>query len=78
MLRNFLTVAVRGFMRNEIYSAINTSGLALAILSASLIFLYVYDEFGFDTIHPDSAGLYSIGVSVTDKNGDKEVYGFSL
>jgi putative ABC transport system permease protein len=75
MFRNFLVIALRGFLRNKTYSLINVFGLALAIFSASLIFLYVYDELTFESVHPNSKNLYSIGVTFTEKNGTKTSYG---
>ncbi|HYG03362.1 MAG TPA: FtsX-like permease family protein [Chryseosolibacter sp.] len=75
MFRNYLIIALRGFLRNKTYSLINVFGLALAILSAALIFLYVYDELTFDTVHPNSRNLYSLGVTVTEKNGSTVSYG---
>jgi putative ABC transport system permease protein len=75
MFRNFLIVALRSFLRNKTYSIINVLGLALAIFSASLIFLYVYDELTFDSIHAESPNLYSLGVTITEKNGSTTAYG---
>ncbi len=75
MLKNFLLVSLRNFLRNKTYTFINISGLAVGIASAALIFLFVFDEVTYDSIHPEYKRLYEIGLTVIDKNGNKESYG---
>ncbi len=75
MFKNFLLISLRNFLRNKTYTFINISGLAVGIASATLIFLFVYDEVTFDSIHPNNEQLYEIGVSVISKNGNKESFG---
>jgi putative ABC transport system permease protein len=75
MIKNYLLITLRNFLRNKVHTSINIIGLTIGIASSSLIFLYVFDELSYDTIHPKSDELYSLGVFVYDKNGNKETFG---
>jgi putative ABC transport system permease protein len=75
MVRNYLLIAFRTFQRNKVFSFINIIGLAVGMATSSLIFLYVFDELAYDSIHERHENLYSIGVSVIDKTGNKESFG---
>src|SRR5882762_3226708 len=75
MFKNFLLVSFRNFLRNKTYTAINIAGLAMGMASATLIFLFVYDEITYDSIQPHYERLYTIGISVIDKNGNKNSFG---
>lgn len=75
MFKNFLLVSLRNFLRNKTYTFINISGLAVGIASATLIFLFVFDEVTYDSIHPGYTNLCELGLSVIDKNGNKESFG---
>jgi putative ABC transport system permease protein len=75
MIKNYLLITLRNFLKNKVHSSINIIGLTIGIASSSLIFLYVFDELSYDTIHPNYKELYSIGVTIIDKNGNKETFG---
>ncbi len=75
MFRNFLLITFRGFLRNKTSTLINILGLTLGLASSTLIFLYIYDELTYDTIHPHSARIYTAGITVIDKNGNREAFG---
>lgn len=51
MLRNYLIVLLRGFVRNKVFSLINLLGLSVGLTCALLIALYVVDEFAVETHH---------------------------
>ena len=48
MLRNYLKIALRSLAKNQVYSFINISGLAVGMAVAMLIGLWVWDELSFD------------------------------
>jgi putative ABC transport system permease protein len=75
MFRNFLVVSLRSFLRNKTYTLINIAGLTLGLASATLIFLFIYDEITYDSIHPEANRIYTAGISVIDKNGNKSSFG---
>jgi putative ABC transport system permease protein len=70
MLRNFLLVATRSFLRQRFYSAINVFGLATGLASALLILLWVQDERSVDAQYKDSDRLYRILANLKMSNGE--------
>lgn len=60
MLHNYFTTALRYFLHQPIYSAINVSGLILGLTSSIFIFLWVLDEFSYDRYHPDNDRVYKV------------------
>ena len=64
MFRNYLTVAVRNFVRHKLYSFINVAGLTVGLACAILIGLYVRGELSFDRWLPDSRRLYLVDFSM--------------
>ncbi len=58
MLANYLVTALRFFMRQRAYTAINIFGLTMGITSALLLILYIADELSYDRQHGDAARIY--------------------
>ncbi|MDP9080458.1 MAG: ABC transporter permease [Bacteroidota bacterium] len=48
MFENYFKAAWRNLKKNKVYSALNIAGLAIGIVSAALIFLWVEDEMNFN------------------------------
>jgi len=63
MLRHFLMMASRSFMRHKLYGVINVAGLSVGLACAILITLFVRDELLYDKWIPDSENLYRLEVS---------------
>ena len=63
MLKTYLTIAYRNFIRNKIFSLINVLGLSIGISASLVIFLIVHYDFTFDKFIKDRAHLYRV---VTD------------
>lgn len=53
MFQNFLSVAVRHFMRQRLYSLINVVGLSAGLVCVMMIYLWVRDEVSKDRFHKD-------------------------
>jgi predicted permease len=51
MIRNYIKIGFRNFVKNKGYSAINIAGLAVGMAVAMLIGLWVYDELSFNSYH---------------------------
>jgi putative ABC transport system permease protein len=51
MLKNYFIIAWRSLTRHKLYSAINIIGLATAIAACIVIFLFVFYEKSFDSMH---------------------------
>ena len=62
MLRNYLIVAYRNLMRHKVYSLINVTGLSIGIAFCILTFLYVRNEWTYDTFHENADRIYRVYV----------------
>ncbi|MGD1891164.1 MAG: hypothetical protein ACFB15_11295 [Cyclobacteriaceae bacterium] len=54
MIRSYLKIAYRHFVRNRVYSLINVLGLALSMFCAILIILWINDELSYESFWPNS------------------------
>lgn len=67
MLKNYLTIAFRNFLRYKLYSTINILGLAVGIAFCLLIYLFVQFEFSMDQFHEHKERIYRVeNVSLWD------------
>ena len=64
MLKNYLTIFIRGFRKTPLFGVLNIAGLALGIASATLIFLYVEDEVSFDHQYSHRDDIYWIRMNL--------------
>ncbi|WP_436515754.1 ABC transporter permease [Ekhidna sp. To15] len=64
MIKNYLKVAIRTLLKQKSYTAINISGLAVAIASALLISMYIFHEKSYDNFYPEVDRMYRVA------NGD--------
>jgi len=71
MFRNYLLITLRNFRRQKLFSLLNIFGLALALSSAMLIFLYVSDELRYDTRQPYYKNTYRIGFNYISPVGER-------
>lgn len=53
-------VAVRSFLKQPLFTVINTTGLALGLACCLLLALYVRDELTFDHFHENADNLYRL------------------
>lgn len=70
MLKNFLLVASRNFLRQRFYSFINIFGLSTGLATALFIFLWVNDEVKMDATFKDSDRLYRVVSNLRMSNGE--------
>ncbi|MDZ4715970.1 MAG: FtsX-like permease family protein [Cytophagales bacterium] len=69
MIRNYLLTSYRSLLRNKMTSLINIAGLALAMASALLIYLYVTDELAYDLHHTKSDRIYRVTRNFLNADG---------
>lgn len=69
-----MTVAIRTFYRQKIFTFINISGLAVGLAGALLIIGYIIDELTYDAIHPHASDTYRIGVHRIFEDGNEAFY----
>jgi putative ABC transport system permease protein len=60
MLKNFLLVAGRNFLRQKLYSFINVLGLASGLACTLFIYLWVNDELSKDRFHKNSDRIFHV------------------
>ncbi len=65
MFKNYLTIALRNFRNNKIFSLINISGLAIGISAALVIYLIVQFEFSFEKFRKDGDRIYRVVTEMT-------------
>jgi len=70
MFRNFLIIAFRILVRHKVFSLINIAGLAIGIMSAILILLYVQDELTYDKFHKNADQIYRVGLQATSQGNE--------
>jgi len=61
MFKNYLKIAVRNLLKHKVYSLINITGLAVGIICAFLILLWVQDETSYDRFHEKADRIYRVG-----------------
>jgi len=60
MIKNYLTLAMRIFFRNKVFSFINLGGLSIGLTSAFLIILFVKSQTGYDAWIPSADKIYTV------------------
>jgi len=60
MLKNYFKIAWRNLKKNKVFSLINILGLTIGITVCMMIFLYLMNEFGFDSFHKNGKNIYRV------------------
>jgi putative ABC transport system permease protein len=71
MLKNYIIIAVRNFIKHWFFSLINVLGLSVGLACSILILLYVFDELSYDRFYPTSDRVFRIGLD--GKLGEQEL-----
>lgn len=69
MIQNYLKTALRSIFRNKLTAFINIAGLALAMASALLIYLFVKDEVSYDQYHRNADRTYRVTRNFLNTDG---------
>ncbi len=75
MFRNYLAAALRNMLRNRLYAAINTIGLAVGFAAALLVALFIRDELTFERWIPGAERTFLLAYEVHFNNGFPTVFG---
>jgi len=67
MLKNYLKIALRNFLRHRAYSFINISGLAIGIACCILMLLFVQEELSYDRFHASAERIHRV---IVDENNE--------
>src|SRR5690606_27963781 len=60
MIANHIKIALRTLKKNKVYSLINILGLAIGMTAAFFIFIWVQNEFNYDSYHSDAELIYRL------------------
>ncbi|MGB4399010.1 MAG: ABC transporter permease, partial [Daejeonella sp.] len=71
MIKNYLTVAIRNFLRNKTFSIINVLGLSIGISASLVLYLLVNYHFNFDKFQKDGDRIYRV---VSEFSSSGQVY----
>jgi putative ABC transport system permease protein len=63
MLKNYIKIALRNFLKHIGFSFINIFGLAIGVACCLLIVLFVLDEVSFDRYHEKVDQIYRVGIN---------------
>ena len=63
MYKNYLKVAIRNLLKNKSFTAINILGLALGLMIAILVFLFVKSEFSYEKHYTDYDQIYRTSIN---------------
>ena len=62
LFSNYLKTAIRNLARHRIYSAINIIGIAIGLAFCILTYLFVHNEWTYDTFHKNADRIYRVCV----------------
>jgi putative ABC transport system permease protein len=62
MIKNYVKIAFRNFLKHKGFSFINIFGLAVGVACCLLIVLFVLDEVSFDQYHEKADQIYRVGI----------------
>lgn len=74
MLANYIKVALRSIFRNKLTAFINIAGLALALLCALMIYVYVDDELQYDQYNSKSDRIYRMTRNFLSPDGSVNLH----
>ncbi len=69
MIKSYFKIGWRNLLKNKGYSIINIGGLALGMMAAMLIMLYIQDERNYDSFHSKSTVIYRIVTNWVNPDG---------
>lgn len=68
MLKNYIQITARNFIRSKFYSVLNILGLSLGITAISFILLYINDELGYDKYFKNYENIYRLESDININN----------
>lgn len=58
MVKIFLNLVIRNFLKDKVLNTLNLLGLAMGLIATALIVLYANHELSYDKFHPDGENIY--------------------
>ncbi len=72
MIKNYLKIAIRSFLKHKTLAFINVFGLSVGLACFSLFLLYAINEFSFDRFHSHADQMYRVYRWTADLDGEGE------
>jgi len=72
MLKNYLKISFRNFIRSKVYSSINIIGLSIGLSVFILIMLFVQYQLSFDNFYKNSDRIYRVVWQAKSDQGNSE------
>ena len=69
LLSSYLKTALRNLARHRIYSAINIIGIAIGLAFCILTYLFVQNEWTYDTFHENADRIYRVSGTTPEPLG---------
>ena len=73
MIKNYFKIAWRNLVKNKVFSFINIFGLTIGITVCMMIFLFIMNEFSFDTFHAKKKDIYRVMRGFNDNGTIEQV-----
>ncbi len=73
MLKSYLKIAWRNLTKNTVFSLINILGLTIGITVCMMIFLFIMNEFSFDSFQLQKKHIYRVMRGIDDNGSIKSV-----
>ncbi len=73
MLKNYLKIALRNFVKNKSFTILSVLSLAIAITCIVLIALYARHEFSYDRFHEKSDRIYRLTTQSINRETERNV-----
>ncbi|MBS1921286.1 MAG: ABC transporter permease [Bacteroidetes bacterium] len=70
MIKNYLSLAIKNFRKQKLFSLINILGLSIGITCCLMLFLFIQNEFSYDHFHKNGKNIYRI-MRVGELNGEQ-------
>jgi len=71
MIKNYLKIAYRNFMRHKVYSLINITGFAMGMACCLLILIYIRHETSYDNYHKNVDRVYRIAQDIRTNTANR-------
>jgi len=75
MIRNYLLLAIKNLRKQKLFSLINILGLTVGITCCLMIFLFILNEFSYDSFHKKGKDIYRV-MRVSNLNGETRNIGY--
>ena len=76
MLKNYLKIAWRNLRTNRLFTLINITGLSIGLAMTIVLFLFISNELGFNTMYPKKDRIYRV-LTETNSEMDNETWATS-